>query len=161
MLPPNVQSLFLSSAKSFFAHHRPLKSGTTIQMFTTFGQSRHKLGLLPGFYHTGTGLLPGTNQTKLLMKTESLLCIAIPRVSVSFSLFKETGYPAQLSYTSLSANLPHIGHQNVMVMASLSVYSVSEPLGLTLGSQCTLETVIYFLMNFYLVQNSWNQGYKS
>ena len=26
-------------------------------------------------------------------------------------------------------------------MASLSVYSVSEPLGLTLGSQCTLETV--------------------
>ena len=26
-------------------------------------------------------------------------------------------------------------------MASLSVYSVSEPLGLTLGSQCALETV--------------------
>ena len=30
---------------------------------------------------------------------------------------------------------------NVMVMASLSVYSVTEPLGLTLGSQCALETV--------------------
>ena len=30
---------------------------------------------------------------------------------------------------------------NVMVMAPLSVYSVSEPLSLTLGSQCTLETV--------------------
>ena len=29
----------------------------------------------------------------------------------------------------------------VMVMASLSVYSVTEPLGLTLGTQCTLETV--------------------
>ena len=29
----------------------------------------------------------------------------------------------------------------VTVMASLSVYSVSEPLGLTLGSQCALETV--------------------
>ena len=40
---------------------------------------------------------------------------------------------------------------NVMVMASLSAYSVTEPLGLTLGSQCTLETVlrgIYFLMIF-------------
>ena len=28
----------------------------------------------------------------------------------------------------------------VMVMAPLSAYLVSEPLGLTLGSQCTLET---------------------
>ena len=29
----------------------------------------------------------------------------------------------------------------VTVMAPLSVYSISEPLGLTLGSQCALETV--------------------
>ena len=29
----------------------------------------------------------------------------------------------------------------VTVMASLSAYSVTEPLGLTLGSQCALETV--------------------
>ena len=29
----------------------------------------------------------------------------------------------------------------VTVMASLPAYSVSEPLSLTLGSQCTLETV--------------------
>ena len=32
-------------------------------------------------------------------------------------------------------------HFFVTVMASLSVYSVSEPLGLTLESQCALETV--------------------
>ena len=41
----------------------------------------------------------------------------------------------------------------VTVMASLSAYSVTEPLGLTLGSQCTLETVlrgIYFLMIFFI-----------
>ena len=45
---------------------------------------------------------------------------------------------------------------NVTVMAPLSAYLVSEPLGLTLGSQCTLETVkIYLLLkNFYFVQNS-------
>ena len=30
---------------------------------------------------------------------------------------------------------------NVTVMASLSAYSVTEPLGLTLGSQCALQTV--------------------
>ena len=30
---------------------------------------------------------------------------------------------------------------SVTVMASLSAYSVTEPLGLTLGSQCALETV--------------------
>ena len=29
----------------------------------------------------------------------------------------------------------------VTVMASLSAYSITEPLGLTLGSQCALETV--------------------
>ena len=34
-----------------------------------------------------------------------------------------------------------IANALVTVMASLSVYSVSEPLGLTLGSQCALETV--------------------
>ena len=32
-------------------------------------------------------------------------------------------------------------HLNVTVMAPLSAYLVSETLGLTLGSQCALETV--------------------
>ena len=33
-------------------------------------------------------------------------------------------------------------------MASLPVYSVTEPLGLTLGSQCALETVYLNLIEY-------------
>ena len=60
--------------------------------------------------------------------------------------------------------LPEDDHQrslyfytNATVMAPLSMYSIiSAPLGLTLGSQCTLETVKcdLLLKNFYSVQNS-------
>ena len=44
----------------------------------------------------------------------------------------------------------------VMVMAPLSAYLVSEPLGLTLGSQCALETVKMDLLfeELLFVQNS-------
>ena len=43
-----------------------------------------------------------------------------------------------------------------MAMVPLSMYSISEALGFTLGSQCTLETVKSDLLFkiFYLVQNS-------
>lgn len=114
-----------------------------------------QLGLLPGYYQAATELLPGTKPNYCWRLYH---CCALQYLGflISFSLFKGTGYPAQLSYTSLSANLPHIGHQNVTVMAPLSAYLVSEPLGLTLGSQCALETVKMDLLlkNFYFVQNS-------
>ena len=44
----------------------------------------------------------------------------------------------------------------VTVMAPLSAYLVSEPLGLTLGSQCALETVKMDLLfeELLFVQNS-------
>ena len=133
MLPPNVQSLLLSSAKKVFAHHEPPKSGTTIQVFTTFGQSRHTLGLLPGYYQTAIGLLPGTSQTKPLMRTESLLCIAIPRVSAIFFTFQGNRLSCTTElYQPQCQPAPH-WPPNVTVMASLSAYSVTEPLGLTLG----------------------------
>ena len=45
--------------------------------------------LLPGYYQTATELLLSTNQTKVLMKTESLLCIVISRVSDIFLIFQE------------------------------------------------------------------------
>ena len=48
-------------------------------------------------------------------------------------------------------------YTNMMVMAPLSMYSIiSAPLGLTLGSQCILETVKcdLLLKSFYSVQNS-------
>ena len=41
-------------------------------------------------------------------------------------------------YNKMNEVIPHM---TVMVMASLSAYSVTEPLGLTHGSQCALETV--------------------
>ena len=45
---------------------------------------------------------------------------------------------------------------NVTVMAPLFAYLVSEPLGLTLGSQCALETVKMDLLfeELLFVQNS-------
>ena len=114
-----------------------------------------QLGLLPGYYQAATELLPGTKPNYCWRLYH---CCALQYLGflISFSLFKGKGYPAQLSYTSLSANLPHIGHQNVTVMAPLSAYLVSEPWGLTLGSQCALETVKMDLLlkNFYFVQNS-------
>ena len=50
----------------------------------------------------------------------------------------------------------------VTVMAPLSAYLISEPLGLTLGSQCSLETVKMDLLlkNFYFVQNQWFSCFK-
>ena len=48
-------------------------------------------------------------------------------------------------------------YTNIMVMAPLSIYSIiSAPLGLTLGSECVLETVKcdLLLKSFYSVQNS-------
>ena len=49
-----------------------------------------------------------------------------------------------------------VGLCNVTVMAPLSVYLVSEPLGLTLESQCALETVKMDLLfeELLFVQNS-------
>ena len=48
-----------------------------------------------------------------------------------------------------------------MVVAPLSMYSIiPAPLGLTLRSQCMLETAKsdLFLKNFYSVQNCWTCG---
>ena len=65
-----------------------------------------QLGLLPGHYQTATGLLPGKNQTKLLMKTVSLLCIAIPRVSDIFFTFQGLSCTTEL-YQPQCQPAPH------------------------------------------------------